>query len=125
MSFSYDPTTAIGQIRLISFDSDATNVQLQDEDIAAFLSLENNSVRRAAAMVLDRLAVKYAMVQGAVKLLDLECDGTKVAQEFRAQAKDLRRQEEVLAQFDVAEMVLDEFTYRERVIDEALRNNTA
>jgi hypothetical protein len=125
MSYTYDPTTAIGQIRLISFDSDSMNVQLQDEDIAAFLALESNSVRRAAAMVLDRLATKFAMVQGAVKLLDLEVDGTKVAAEFRAQAKDLRRQEEVLAQFDVAEMVLDEFTYRERVIDEALRNNTA
>lgn len=125
MSYTYDPTTAIGQIRLISFDSDATNVQLQDEDIAAFLVLENNSVRRAAAMVLDRLATKYALVQGAVKLLDLEVDGTKVAAEFRSQAKDLRHQEEVLAQFDIAEMVLDEFTYRERVIDEALRNNTA
>jgi hypothetical protein len=130
MAFTYDPSTDAGLVRLLIHDTDdlvAANQLFTDAEITAFLTLEGNVVRRAAAAALESLAANQAMVLKVITMLDLSLDGAKLAAELRAQAKALRAQAEadVAASggFDVAEMVVDQFTARERTWKEMLRGN--
>ncbi len=58
--------------------------------------------------------------------MDIKTDGATLAREWRAQAKAWR---DIHAEgvgeegddFDIAEMVLDPFSFRERIVNEALR----
>ena len=52
MAFTYDSTTARGRVRLLVSDTDtatAANQIFDDDEIDAFLALENNEVYAAAA----------------------------------------------------------------------------
>ena len=100
---------------------------LSDEEITALLALEGGDDRLAAAQALDILASSEAMVQKKIKVGDLSTDGPAVAAEMRKHAAALRQQSEQAALeagggFDIAEMVYDPFSARERLYKEALRD---
>ena len=127
MAYTYDLGTSVGQVRLIIPDSNEAAAFFSDEEIGAFLGLERGNVRRAAAFALDTMASNEAMVSKRIKILDLSTDGPAVAKELRERAMTLRGQAETEeeqsgALFDVAEMVYDDFTLREYLEKEALRN---
>lgn len=129
MSWSYDPTTLVGLVRLLALDTASDNVLYQDEEVTAFLSLNNNNVRLAAAQVLDNIAANEALVQKVMKSQDFMTDGSKTADSLKGMAAELRRQEyegagDFAGMFDIAEQVHDEFTVRERVIKQHLRTNS-
>lgn len=120
MAYTYDPTTPRGQVRLLTPDHNPTYPIYSDSDIDALLSLENNSVYRAAALLLDSLASNEAYISKAVRISNLQTNGPAVAAALRAGAAVLRgRAMDVEAQsgamFDWAEQVNDQFTYLERV----------
>ena len=124
MTFTYsiaDLSSNGSRVRLLLRDTDSDNVLFQDEEIAAFLAIEGDSIKRAAAMGLETIAANQVLVLKVIRLMDLQTDGAAVGRELRMQAKQLREQaaaEEASADggaWDVAEMVVDEFTARERL----------
>lgn len=122
---TYDPTTNPGLVRLLISDVDTTNPTFEDSEITAFLGLAADNVRLAAAYALDTIASNEVLVQKRIKLLDLTTDGPACAKELRAHAKALRDQVDQdlddNADFDIAEMVVDDFSYREHIGNEFLR----
>ena len=89
MSFTYDLTTKIGQVRLLVPDNEASAYDLQDDEITYFLGLVGQNVMAAAARACDHLARKYA------KLPTFSADGLQIsngqrAQTFAARAAELR-----------------------------------
>lgn len=99
---------------------------LSDANLQALLDLEGADDRLAAAQSLDIIASSEALVSKKIKLLDLQTDGPAVAKALREHASELRRQVAEGAGdsdggFLVAEMVVDDFSARERILAEALR----
>lgn len=87
-----DPTTSIGLVRLLSTDLDEEAPLFTDAQITAFLTLEGNEARLAAAQALDTIASSEALVSKKIRTQDLATDGPAVAKELRARADELRRQ---------------------------------
>ena len=126
MAFTYDPTTDRGFVRLLITDTDAANEIFDDAEIDAFLSRTSN-VFRAAAMALFQIAASEVLLLKVIKLLEIQTDGAKVATALKELAleyqekADLTEAGEAGGSFDYAEMVVDDFSYRERLAKEALR----
>jgi hypothetical protein len=126
MTFTTNPTTEIGKIRVIISDSDSQYPFFQDEELQVFLGLAGD-VRRAAADALDTMASNQAMVMKVIATLDLETDGAATARALREHAKTLREQAKEAdagdgALFDIAEFADDAFTRRKRIQNQSLRN---
>jgi hypothetical protein len=127
MSQSFDPSTPIGQVRLLAADFDlVAGCIFSDESYAAFLDLNNQSPRLAAAQALDVVATNEVIVSKVIKILDLRTDGASVQKALLTQANELRRQEyegsgDMVGYFDYAEVVYDSFTARQRVVSQWLR----
>ncbi len=119
--FTYDVATSVGQVRLLCSDTDAANPIFQDEELNALLTLEQGLVRYAAAQALELIASNEVQIQKKIKLMALETDGPTVSAELRKLAARLREAEESMAQFDIAEMVQDPFSARERIYKQFLR----
>ena len=128
-NFTYDPTTSAGQVRLLITDTntlDATVQFFQDDEIAAFLTMAANNVKRAAAAALMAMARNEVIIQKKIKIMDLQTDGPAVAKELRESAAELRTEaadEDVTGAFDTAEMVNDDFSARERIWKQAQRGD--
>jgi len=86
-----DPETDIGLVRLLITDVDEDNLLFSDAQIQAFITLEP-TIKRAAATALEAIATSEALIGKVIRTQDLATDGTKVAAELRARAKDLRQQ---------------------------------
>lgn len=94
MSFSFtsDMSSPINQVRLMVGDTDASDTQLQDESISAYLPggpLAAGSVYLAAAQCCEAIASAYA------RQVNLKIGNTSAALEprmahYRQRAKDLR-----------------------------------
>jgi hypothetical protein len=116
---SFDPSTPAGKVRLIISDLDRENLMFSGDEIDAFLSLEDGSVKRAAAQALDAIASNEALVQKKIKLLDLQTDGPAVAKALREHATALRAQDDTEGDdggFDVVEMITSPSAWREQVL---------
>ena len=127
MTFTYNPTTSLGLVRLLCTDSVAANEIFSDADITAFLTLESDDVRCAAAMALETIASSEVLVQKRIRLLDISTDGPAESAALLERAKMLRAQSVLAAAgvtsgIDIAEMNLDDFSIRERIINEALED---
>lgn len=68
MSFTYDVTTSRGKVRLLAFDTDSTNYVFEDAEVDALLSLEGQSVYRAAACALRSIAAEKSRLAAVVRL---------------------------------------------------------
>lgn len=126
MSFTFEVGTDRGKVRLLIADtrSDLPGSPIfQDDEIDAFLWLEDDSVKRAAALAAETIAFNEALVQKKIVLLGghVETDGPATAAALRASAAEWRRQEDEAPAFDIAEQVFDDFTYRDRVFKQAQR----
>lgn len=121
-----DYTTDLGQVRLLIADTDETNLVLTDAQVTAFLTIEGDSVLRAAAMALETIAVDQALVLKVIQTLDVKTDGAKVADTLLKRAKQLRDQADQTDvdaddDFAVAEFADPVFGYRDRMRREFLR----
>lgn len=94
MTFTYDPTTSAGRVRLLIGDTLGDGHLFEDAEIDAFLSLGGDRVRLAAAQALEAIAANQVMVLKVMTLHDLSTDGASVARELRQQAASLRKQDE-------------------------------
>ena len=127
MAFTYDVTTDRGKVRLLITDRDAAHEIFNDDEIDAFLSMMSGNVLRAAAVALFQIAANEVLLLKVIKLLELQTDGASAARALKELAKeyqekaDLAEAGEAGGSFDWAEMVYDDFSYRERIEKEALR----
>lgn len=117
MAFSYDLQTPIGKTRLIIPDRDNENPVFSDEELGAFLAMEEQEPGLAAAMALEVIASSEAMTLKVMRLLDLQTDGATLSKELRSRAKDLREHAEKDGAFDWAEMMLSDSARRERILN--------
>lgn len=131
-TFTYDLDSAdstllnISYVRLRITDVDASFPIFVDAEIKAAFVVENYNIKRTSAYLLEIIAASEVLVQKVIKILQLSTDGSKVAAELRANAKALRDQADNeassdAATFDIAEWVVDEFSYRERLVNQAVR----
>lgn len=127
MAFTYSLSTTTGQMRLVIMDNNADNYIFEDDELAAFYSLERDNLRRGCALALETIASNEAYVMKRIQALDLSTDGPAVAAELRQRAKLLREQaledeaKEADGAFDVAEWVLTPWQRRDKIINERLR----
>lgn len=91
MTFSYDPSTPAGQVRLLLNDVSAPWV-FQDAEIVAILTLEGGSVKLAAAQLIDTNADNEALASKVLRTQDVQTDGAKLADSLRKRAQSLRDQ---------------------------------
>lgn len=87
-----DFTIPVGQVRLLINDVNETTPVFSDNEITAFLTLEGDVVKRAAAQAIDTIADNEALVSKVIKSQDLSTDGPKVADALRKRAAALRAQ---------------------------------
>ncbi|HEY9335348.1 MAG TPA: hypothetical protein VIQ79_13030 [Kribbella sp.] len=85
-------TEAQDDVRLLIADTDPSIRMFSTRQIAAFLRLNSDNVRRAAAQALDTIAANEALVSKKIRTQDLSTDGPAVADALRKQAAELRRQ---------------------------------
>ena len=122
MAFTYDTTTDRGYVRLLLGDTDSDNAIFDDAETDAFLTRNNSEVLLAAAAGADAIASSEKIIQKVIKIMDLETDGASLAREWRMQAKEWRKlSSESGEDFDWAESVIDPFSARERIANEARR----
>jgi hypothetical protein len=91
---TFDPTTAVGQVRLLISDIDPANLVFSDAELTAFLTLNAAAVRLAAAQALETIAGNELLVTKVMRTQDLQVDASKVSAELRALAVSLRSQHE-------------------------------
>ncbi|EFQ82707.1 hypothetical protein HMPREF0063_11916 [Aeromicrobium marinum DSM 15272] len=94
MVFTYNikDLNSVGQVRLLLNDVDEHAPVFQDEEIAAFLLMEGEQVKLAAAQAIDVNASNELLASKVLRTQDLQVDGAKVADAMRAHAKALRQQ---------------------------------
>lgn len=125
MAFTYLLSNDIGRVRLLIPDTNAAAYVWEDDEITALLAAEGNVVKLGTALALETMASNEAFVQKVIKLLELTTNGPATAKALMDRAARLRKQaEDELADagFDIAEMVVDDFAYREFIEKDALRN---
>ncbi len=97
-----DYATALGQVRLLIPDTEElqdpadtephAHYIFSDAQVQAFLSMSNNSIKRAAAEAKMVLAASETLIGKVIRTDDLQTDGAKLGAELRAQARELRAQ---------------------------------
>ena len=91
MTFTYDPTTDIGMVRLMTRQTTEAKMTHTDEDIQAYLTLEGG-VKLAAAQVMDDIASDQTLLKKVYTSGDYQIDGAKMAADLRKRAQTLRDQ---------------------------------
>lgn len=108
--------------------SDVNGEVFTDSEIDRFLALQSNNVFRGAALALDTIAANEIQVLKVVKILEITTDGAKTAEALRAQASRLRQMaddEEAREEggaFDIADVIPNDFAYRNFMLADALRS---
>ena len=123
MAFTYDLTTNVGKVRLLIPDNKAANYMFEDAELAAMLTLESDDVRCGAAMALETIASDTAMTLKVITINGLSTNGPATADSLMKRAAHLRELADAAsagAGFDIAEMVLDQFSWQDKVYNEAL-----
>lgn len=84
----------INYIRILIGDSasNADDRLFTNTEVAMFLRLEGDNAKRAAATMLDAIAVNEVLLSKVIRTQDLSTDGSKVADVLRKQARVLRDQ---------------------------------
>lgn len=85
-----DYASPLGQVRLLTADTDETARLLSDEQLGAFLSMNSQSVLLAAADALETIATSESLISKKIRTQDLSTDGPAVATDLRKQAASLR-----------------------------------
>ena len=94
MTWTYDPTTDVGKVRLRISDTQMTRPIFDDEDIEAFLSMASDSVALAAAMACETIALNELLCLKVVNLMGaVVTDAASAAKQYRALAETLRAED--------------------------------
>jgi len=119
-TYTYDVTQDAGKVRLLAQDFDMTNPIFTDDEIQAFLNIHDGVVRYAAANALQVIAASEAYTSKMIKSLSLEQNGPAVAKALMETAAAYIERENA-APADWAELVYDDFSEREAILNAMLR----
>jgi predicted metal-dependent hydrolase len=127
MSYTYDVTTDIGLVRLRINDRVQATAVFSDEELQAFLTAENG-VLRASAAALETEAATAGLNSKSISVMQLKVDTTKKIDGLLSLAAEYRRlavldDAQLGNNFDWAEFVDDDFSARERIEKELLRES--
>ena len=124
MTWSYDLSTKIGQVRLLVMDRTEAKTIFSDEEIGAFLTTEGEVVKRAAALSKETIAGNQVLLLKTISLLDLSTDGAAVARELRLEAGELRSQanDEDMDDVTVIELELNDASIHEQIDNQRMRS---
>lgn len=128
MTFTYDPTNDIGRVRRTLPDKVQADAFWTDEEIQSFLEDESSNWRRATALALETMASDDLLVLKTIRVQNIETNTDRMAKILLDRAKRLRELADVATadsgdSFDYAEMVVTDHQYRERIYNQALRDN--
>ena len=92
MATDYD--TPLGQLRLLLNDDlgEAPQAVFADVQLNAFLALEGDNIKLAAATALDVVADDELLTSKVIRSQDLATNGAALAKELRARAAQLRKE---------------------------------
>ena len=91
MAIETDRATPVGQVRLLATDSTEPAL-FADADILAFLEIEGDNIRRAAALTLETIASNETLVSKKITTQSLSTDGPAVSDALLKRAAELRKQ---------------------------------
>lgn len=105
MTFTYDLTTAIGQIRRLlgKLETVTTTALFTDEEIAQELTESGNVIKIAAANLLDVKATYISEKKKSTTIGKYSINGPAMAADLRKHAEELRRQVDEDGSFEVSE----------------------
>jgi hypothetical protein len=105
MANTYDPGTDIGKVRLFCQDRGLNGTWIfSDEEIQAYLSLESNDIRLAAALALEDIANNKALTDKVKQVGDIQLvTGVDMAKTLMSRAEALRSSVENSSVFGVAD----------------------
>lgn len=96
-----------GKVRLLISDiggADGKSFLFEDNEIAAFLAMNDSNIRLAAAEALRAIAGNESQVSKRIKFLELSTDGPAVSKELRALAKSLEEKADDDVEPEIASM---------------------
>ncbi|MDF2915909.1 MAG: hypothetical protein K0S70_126 [Microbacterium sp.] len=108
-----DTTSLVGQVRLLTGDTDAKNVTgpvgeyvwMSDSEISGYLSLHGDSPQRAAIFILRMVAMTPAMQYKKWSSADLSVDGPAITTALRALIADIEKSLDADAAGEVADFI--------------------
>lgn len=89
MSFTYVLSTLIGQVRLLTRDTDSVNLIMTDEEITAMLGMFDNDPKVTAWQCILAWANNYALLAKIKKAGGYEEDLSKIADILRKNAETM------------------------------------
>lgn len=105
MTYTYDLSTDVGKVRLLARDNVEADAVFTDEDLEAYLEMEGDNVKKAAAQALDDIATSETQLLEITSKMGVSSSPASIANDLRNRAAELRRQaaeaEEI--EFDFAE----------------------
>jgi hypothetical protein len=108
LTYTYILTTDIGRIRLLCQDTDTTGTDplrrvFTDEELQAYLTMESDVVKLAAAQACDEKATYLLLVLKDETSRDYTIRASGMAASLRERANRLRLDVEMDGSFDIAE----------------------
>lgn len=115
MANTYSPTTDAGRVRLLIPDTNTTTAVFSDDEIAAFLALNDGDVYAAAADAVETIASSEAMVGKMISINGLSTNGAYVCNALLSRSRMLRARatERATEYVGVASAAVDEWTWKE------------
>ena len=110
MAFTYDLATTIGTTRLLIPDATDAGHVFEDAELTAFLTLNGDDPRMAAADALDVIGSSQVMILKYITVNDLTTNGPAVGKELRDRATALRGQAAAAAMPLIVSQAVDDFT---------------
>ena len=87
MSYSYNPSTPSGMVRMLTYDTDQSALMFSDEEIQAMLTQQNNDVFLTAGTLLMAFASKMSRKATKKTAGKYSEDLTRVAAETSADCR--------------------------------------
>lgn len=113
MAFTYNPATDIGKVRLLIMDTVEAGHIFEDDEIQAFLDMNEQILNLAAADALISIATNRALLGRRIKVLDIDVDTREAAASLLSLSDRLRALDD--GSFEIAELVTNPFSARERL----------
>lgn len=89
MSFTYDISTPIGQVRFNIGDKNPEEPDFQDEEIQYLLNEYGNNIIKSSAYALQALANDSAKIATKMEIEGYKRDATQITRELKARAAEL------------------------------------
>jgi hypothetical protein len=86
-----DYTTDVGKIRLMITDTDESDFIFTDDQINAFLSIEDDVLECGAALALETIASQQVLTDKYLSIGDISLNGVAPAENLMKRAAGLRR----------------------------------